>query len=467
MALIPTLQSLVSTGGDSWNYIEHLQAASFRSVPFAVISADGAFGRRQAAHDYPYRDTPWIEDMGRSTRKITIRGFIVQSSQLYTASDVFSQRDSLIAACETGESGTLVHPTLGELTVSVPDGGLRISEGMEQGRMFSFTLTLIESGEKQFSITDASTAASSVTTSWASTLSKTAATYLGTVKGALRTVTQAVKTIKTTTEYWTNSVTTLVDQVTNLGNVLSNTFGNERYGRYNNGTVGGNSSGSTTTTITDDDTSDYDALVESTIAAVVQDRDAVATAVVTLLVTDELDDYPDNVAAVITAVLDTIPSVYDQVRVFESMSGTADSTLYASSSDTAVQAATLNYLNIISAGAMAYTAASYAPASRDDAMAMLNRVITVLDSAAVIAADAGYVTVYQELLALRSYITDVLKNAGADLAGVRTVTFPSARPALTIANQLYQDAGRTAGLIKSANPVHPAFMPTSFKALTS
>ncbi|MEC5343654.1 DNA circularization N-terminal domain-containing protein [Brenneria populi] len=467
MALIPTLQSLVSTGSDSWDWTEHLQPASFRGVPFAVVSADGAFGRRQAVHDYPYRDMPWIEDMGRSARRITIRGFIVQSSQSYAASDVFTQRDSLIAACETGEAGTLVHPTLGELTVSVPDGGLRISESMEQGRMFSFTLTLIESGEKQFSITDASTATSSVTTSWASLLSKTAAAYLGTVKGAIRTVTQAIKTIESTAEHWTDSVTSLVDQVTNLGNVLSDTFGSDRYGRYNSGAVGGNSSGSTATTSIADDTSDYDALVESTIAAVVQDRAAVEATVENLLATDEPDGYPDNVAAVITAVIESVPSVYDQIRVFESLSGTTDATLYASNSDTTVQSATLNYLNIISAGAMAYVAASYAPASRDDAMSILNRVIAVLDAAAVTAADAGYVAVYQELLILRAHITEVLKNAGADLAGVRTVTFPSARPALTIANQLYQDAGRSAGLIKSANPVHPAFMPTSFKALTS
>lgn len=464
---IPTLQSLISPGGDSWKWTEHLQKASFRGVPFAIISADGSFGRRQAVHEYPYRDTPWIEDMGRSSRKITLRGFLIQSSLLYSAADVFTQRDSLIAACETGEPGTLVHPTLGEIRVSVPDGGLRISESSEQGRVFQFTLAVMEVGEKQFSVSSVSKAKSSVTTSWASTLSKSAASWLGTIRGALRTVPQAIKTIRATTQYWTNSVMSLSDQVTNMGNVLSSTFGSDHYGRYNHGTVGGNSSGTSAVMSTDADTRDYDGLVESTIATVVMNRDAVASAIEALRATRNPDDYPANVAAVITVVIETIPNVYDQIHVLESLAGVTDTTLYASVSDTTMQTATLNYLQIISAAAMAYAAASYTPSSRDDAMAMLNRVVEALEKATINAADAGYVALYQELLALRTNITDVLKSAGADLAGVQTVVFSAARPALAVANQLYQNADRAAGLIKSVNPVHPAFMPTSFKALTS
>ncbi|MEC5321132.1 DNA circularization N-terminal domain-containing protein [Brenneria populi subsp. brevivirga] len=466
MALIPTLQSLVSTGGDSWKWNDHLQSASFRGVPFAVVSADGSFGRRQAVHDYPYRDTPWVEDMGRSTRKITIRGFIVQSSLLYTASDVFTQRDSLIAACETGESGTLVHPTLGELTVSIPDGGLKISESVE-GRMFPFTLTVIETGKKEFSITDAASAASSVSTSWASIISKTAATYISTVKGTLRTVTQAIKTIKTTAEAWTDSVTSISDEVTNLSNMLSSTFGSDRYGRYNDGTVGGNTTGATATTTTDNDTDDYDALVDTKIGEIAQSRADIESSIETLLSIDAVEDYPDNAQSVISAVIDAVPNVYDQIRVFESLSSTKDSAKYGSDRDQKIQAASLNYLNIVCAGAMAYVASRYSPISRDDAMAVLNRVTGILDVAAVTAADAGYASVYQELLTLRAAITDALKAAGADLAGIKTVTFTRALPVLFIANQLYQDADRATPLIKSADPIHPAFMPTSFKALTS
>ena len=29
-----------------------------------------------AVHEYPYRDTVWVEDLGRSARKFTLRGFL-------------------------------------------------------------------------------------------------------------------------------------------------------------------------------------------------------------------------------------------------------------------------------------------------------------------------------------------------------------------------------------------------------
>ncbi|EOX2631976.1 DNA circularization N-terminal domain-containing protein, partial [Yersinia enterocolitica] len=135
MSLISNaLSDLLGSGGDSWQWSEHLHPASFRGVPFAVLTAEGVFGRRQAIHEYPYRDTAWIEDLGRATRRLTIRGFLIQSSGLYTAPDVMTQRDSLIAACEMPDAGTLVHPTLGEMTVSIPESGLRLNEGVESGR---------------------------------------------------------------------------------------------------------------------------------------------------------------------------------------------------------------------------------------------------------------------------------------------------------------------------------------------
>lgn len=104
---------LSSTGG--WDWQSHINQASFRGVPFGVISGESVVGRRVAVHEYPYRDTVWVEDLGRSARKFTLRGFLIQDSLVYSAGDVFSQRDAMIAACETSGGGLLVHPTLGEM----------------------------------------------------------------------------------------------------------------------------------------------------------------------------------------------------------------------------------------------------------------------------------------------------------------------------------------------------------------
>lgn len=47
----------------SWT--DRLQPASFRGVAFKVDGDDLQIGRRTVVHEYPGRDTPSVEDMGR------------------------------------------------------------------------------------------------------------------------------------------------------------------------------------------------------------------------------------------------------------------------------------------------------------------------------------------------------------------------------------------------------------------
>ena len=49
---------------------EQLQKASFRGVPFEVTSASLTAGRRTVVHEYPQRDKPYVEDLGRASRKL-------------------------------------------------------------------------------------------------------------------------------------------------------------------------------------------------------------------------------------------------------------------------------------------------------------------------------------------------------------------------------------------------------------
>ncbi|MDE8559052.1 hypothetical protein PZO64_22590, partial [Pantoea vagans] len=79
----------------------------------------------------------------------------------------------------------------------------------------------------------------------------------------------------------------------------------------------------------------------------------------------------------------------------------------------------------------------------------------------------GYDDLYAEMTTLRTNFVTTMTANGASLSSVQTVTFNRPLPALTIANRLYQDAERSESLVKMADPIHPAFMPTSFKALTS
>lgn len=460
------LSSLLGGSGDSWRWQDHIHPASFRGVPFAVVTGDGTFGRRQAVHEYPYRDTAWIEDMGRATRRLTLRGFIIQSSLVYSAGDVMTQRDSLVAACESTGPGTLIHPTLGELTVSIPSGGLKINEG-PAGRVFEFTLTVIESGLRVFALTDAASAASTVSSSWLSLASKAAATFISEVRGDLRTVTQAIKTLKSTGTFWTDLVKGSADEATNLSNTLKSTFGSTRYGRYNDGIVGGSVSGTNDGINTASDTDDYIALVAQKIAVSVENGAGIDEAISAMRASNDIVSYSENVLAVVSAINKGVASLRNLIRVWETLVRYNDNTYRQADGDSAVAAAAQYYFIVLSAGAMANAAAQYTPSSYDDAMGIMSRVIIVIDTVTLKIADAGYDDVYREMQVLRDNVVSSLQSAGADLATIETVVISRPLPALTLAQKFYQDATRTESLVKMADPIHPAFMPISFKALTS
>ncbi|MDA5499789.1 DNA circularization protein [Yersinia aleksiciae] len=468
MSLISNaLSDLLGTGGDSWQWSEHLHPASFRGVPFAVISAEGVFGRRQAIHEYPYRDTAWIEDLGRATRRLTIRGFLIQSSGLYNAPDVMTQRDSLIAACEMPDAGTLVHPTLGEMTVSIPESGLRLNEGAESGRVFEFTLTIIESGLRVFSVTSSADAVSSIQSSWFGLASKSVATFIATVKGEIRSVTQTIRTLKSTAAFWVNMVNSTTSEATNLGNVLRSTLGRDRYGRFNHGTVGGSVSGATASVSTQSDTTDLSALVDQRMAVSVEGRASLAAATDALTEAATVAAHANAVLAVVNAILASGASTLDLIRMMQELTAINDDTFRPNPGDSNTAAASYQLIIVLCAGAMVFAASQYQPESYDDAVDILTRVCDVVDGAALSAADTGNDEVYQSLITLRESIVTLLQQTGANLSRVEIVNFNRSLPALNLSNRLYQDARRGDALVKMAVPVHPAFMPLRFKALNS
>lgn len=124
------------------SWIDNLQDASLRGVPFKVDEDEATFGRRVQVHEYPNRDKPWAEDMGRATRRFSVQAYLV-------GDDYFEQRNRLIEAVEKPGSCTLVHPFYGEMTVTVTDE-VRVSHTKDEGRMCRVSFSFIESGELSF-----------------------------------------------------------------------------------------------------------------------------------------------------------------------------------------------------------------------------------------------------------------------------------------------------------------------------
>lgn len=116
-----------------------LQPASFRGVGFKVDLSSFVGGRRTVTHEYPKRDLPSAEDMGRRARRYSLAAYIV-------GGDYDRQRDQLIQALEAEGPGTLVHPYLGQYQANV-EQPFNIVERRDRGRMCEIEVTFVESGE--------------------------------------------------------------------------------------------------------------------------------------------------------------------------------------------------------------------------------------------------------------------------------------------------------------------------------
>ena len=118
-----------------------LRSASFRGVSFSVSEAEYNAGRRTALHEYPKRDVPYVEDMGRATRTYTLTALIV-------GTDYITRTKALMTALEKPGAGRLVHPWLGELSViATAVGAAKFDTALG---MSSVSLTFVEAGEKLF-----------------------------------------------------------------------------------------------------------------------------------------------------------------------------------------------------------------------------------------------------------------------------------------------------------------------------
>lgn len=134
-----------SAGATGWR--TQLRPASFGGVPFGVMGGQIRVGRRNAVHEYPFKDEVWVEDLGRAARRITMVGFLVENGA-YGGGSVIAQRERLIAVCESAGPSTLVHPTLGSLRVSLLD--TMMEERWDHGRVFEISFAFIEAGERVF-----------------------------------------------------------------------------------------------------------------------------------------------------------------------------------------------------------------------------------------------------------------------------------------------------------------------------
>lgn len=126
---------------------DNLRPASFRGVPFKVETVAQGGGRRAAVHEFPYRDTPLVEELGRQARRYQVEGYVL-------GDDYDLQRQRLVSALERASvgypsrpGGTLVHPVIGQVLVLCVNFEVRETVTRE-GRISRFSMEFVEAGRE-------------------------------------------------------------------------------------------------------------------------------------------------------------------------------------------------------------------------------------------------------------------------------------------------------------------------------
>jgi hypothetical protein len=145
-----------------------LLPAMFDGAPFHVEAGSQEGGRRIVVHEFPKRDAPYAEDMGRRATEFTVRGYCIQfmydAALLPPASDSFAptaplfmrdyriSRDILQTRLDAGGEGVLQLPHMARsgsgapLTITVCCTRYRMTEEERFGGYAVSDMSFVEFG---------------------------------------------------------------------------------------------------------------------------------------------------------------------------------------------------------------------------------------------------------------------------------------------------------------------------------
>lgn len=397
----------------SWR--ANLRPASFRGVAFLVEGSDFAGGRRIALHEYPQRDEPFAEDLGRGSRRYSISAVLI-------GDDYMTRRDALVAALETSGPGTLVDPYRGSLTVQVET--FAVSELRDEGRMARIQMQFVEAGPLLYP----------------SAATSTAGTVRGGAAGLLAAAQSAFAAAWSVAALPNAILGTALAMVSQVAAVVSAVVGLP-------GAVLG-----------------LAASLTSKVSLLVHDGTDLAAAVGGLFADPEYPagplgaDVPAYTAAAgaarIRALLRAAQSAGTAAAAAAPRTPRGRQALQQQANADALG----RLVRQTALAQAAVVAAGTAWESYDDAAAVLDPLIAAIDAETVLAADdASYVALADLQAAVEQ---DRLRRA-LRLPRLVTVTPPQVLPALVLAYDRYEDATREADITARNRLRHPGFIPVA------
>lgn len=418
--------------------LNSLLPASWRGVVFGVHAYANQLGRRVALHEYPYKGSVWIEDLGSGRKQFSFRGFL--NGPLAAV-----QHDAMLLAMDKPGLGTLTHPTLGIFQGVVTQFSSHYSA--EAGGVYELDIVFTQSVEPTFPGT---------TGDWLSQINlgalnifSAAGTWFGTAISAVGIATAAISAMPSIVSGWValpqqmmGDAKAIASSVTGLG---------ASYGPYAIGTGAPASPSATPASL-----QVAAAVARANAATAIQAAVAAADTGVAANVVTAVQAVPGAVRAAINEPTDQIRALVTIAAYDPPITAETDAVGLARAK---VQTATVSLCLYATLAELAKAAAAYNFTSYNQAAAVSSQVAAALSAGILVAGDAGADEVCQALRVLRAAVVQYLADIGAVLAPLRTVMFRSPLPALTIAQRLYQDGKRSDELMRNARPWHPAFMP--------
>lgn len=120
------------------------QLAYFRSAYFHVETDARQGGRRVAVHQYPKRNTPYAEDMGRSANRFLVQGYLIGPTY-------WDAKNILIGELEKDGPGRLRLPLpyqMADVTVMVMS--YTVTEARERGGYCTIEMDFVEYGDPNY-----------------------------------------------------------------------------------------------------------------------------------------------------------------------------------------------------------------------------------------------------------------------------------------------------------------------------
>ena len=130
---------------------DQLLPATFANQQFHVEANSREGGQRAVTHEFPKRDLPYTETMGRKAMGFTVRAYFIaypfNTSQPLYQRDYRTPRNNLIKVLDAGQAGLLQLPTQAPMMVVCLQ--YRMTEEDRFGGYCTVDMTFIEYGKTQ------------------------------------------------------------------------------------------------------------------------------------------------------------------------------------------------------------------------------------------------------------------------------------------------------------------------------